>query len=49
MVQRSRVELEHIIDGYDLVDPGMVPIHDWRPNGIIRSTGDAYGLVARVA
>jgi len=31
---RSRPEVERFFDGLDLVDPGVVPITDWRPDDV---------------
>jgi hypothetical protein len=28
---RSRAEIERLFDGFDLVEPGLVPMQDWRP------------------
>ncbi|WP_407562591.1 SAM-dependent methyltransferase [Streptomyces sp. 184] len=46
MVQRSRAELERIIDGWEPVDPGIVVAHRWRPRDTNRAEGNAYTLVA---
>lgn len=46
MVQRSRAELERIIDGWEPVDPGMVVAHEWRPRDRGRAEGNAYTVVA---
>jgi hypothetical protein len=34
-------------DGLELVDPGVVPISDWRPDGDAHADVDGYGAVAR--
>jgi hypothetical protein len=47
MVDRSRTQLEALLGGFEPVGPGLVPVHEWRPDGIIRETGDAFGVVAR--
>jgi hypothetical protein len=49
-VLRSPEQLGQFFDGLELVDPGLVPITQWRPE--IAETGeiehlDAYGAVAR--
>jgi hypothetical protein len=36
-------------DGLELVDPGVVPIPDWRPDGDTHVDVDGYGAVARKA
>jgi hypothetical protein len=28
---RSRAEIQRLFDGFDLVEPGLVPMQDWRP------------------
>ena len=30
---RSKSAITHYLDGYDLLDPGLVPIEHWRPDG----------------
>jgi SAM-dependent methyltransferase len=47
MVERSRARIEQILEGFEPMEPGIVPVHEWRPDGIIRETGNAYGAVAR--
>jgi O-methyltransferase involved in polyketide biosynthesis len=42
---RSPEQLRQCFHGLDLVDPGLVPITQWRPD--TTSTIDAYGAVAR--
>lgn len=32
LVFRSDSEVLHLFDGFDLVEPGLVPLHDWRPD-----------------
>jgi S-adenosyl methyltransferase len=45
---RSPDQLSHLFDGFELVDPGVVPIHQWRPDLIGPSTAvDAWGGLAR--
>jgi hypothetical protein len=29
---RTRAEVTGLFDGLDLVDPGVVPVQDWRPD-----------------
>lgn len=33
LVPRSRDEVARFLDGYELVDPGLVKVADWRPDG----------------
>jgi len=48
---RSRAEIERFFDGLDLVDPGLVVLPDWRPDGDRPRPRDVdvavYGAVAR--
>jgi S-adenosyl methyltransferase len=47
LVQRSRAQFESFFDGFELVEPGVVPVNQWRPDGPVRDTCDAFGAVAR--
>jgi hypothetical protein len=33
LVPRGRAEVEAFFDGLDLVEPGVVPVGAWRPDG----------------
>jgi YbgC/YbaW family acyl-CoA thioester hydrolase len=47
---RSRAEVSRFFDGLDLVPPGLVYVHDWRPgpqDAAPPGTASAYGGVAR--
>ncbi len=47
---RSREQILRLFDGYDLVDPGLVPKHEWRPEGGSpghRTSNVSWGGVAR--
>jgi hypothetical protein len=45
---RSRAEIERFFDGFELVDPGLVQVQSWRPDGPIPDVaGGIYGGVAR--
>jgi hypothetical protein len=48
---RSRVEVARFFDGLELVDPGLVVAHRWRPDTMVEKLTDApvsiYGAVAR--
>ena len=45
---RSPEQITRLFDGLDLVDPGAVPIHQWRPDSFGPSTAvDAWGGLAR--
>ncbi|SEU46368.1 SAM-dependent methyltransferase [Nonomuraea wenchangensis] len=46
---RTRAEIERFFTGLDLVEPGLVPVTDWRPDGITEGVpGDRLGLLAGV-
>lgn len=32
LVFRSEPEIRELFDGFDLVEPGLVPLHEWRPD-----------------
>jgi hypothetical protein len=32
-IARTEAEIAHHLEGFDLLDPGLVPIEQWRPNG----------------
>ncbi len=48
VVLRSRAQIERFFDGFELVDPGLVQIQGWRPDGPVPDVaGGIYGGVAR--
>jgi hypothetical protein len=51
-IARTRDEIAHHLDGFDLLDPGLVPIEQWRPDGDLPFLPDGqliplFGAVAR--
>jgi hypothetical protein len=49
-VPRSHQQVSRFFDGLDLVEPGVVQLHRWRPGSGVDDTGRdlaAYGAVAR--
>jgi hypothetical protein len=44
---REVADLTSFFDGLELIDPGVVPIPDWRPDGDTHAEVDGYGAVAR--
>ena len=49
-VPRSHQQVSSFFDGLDLVEPGVVQLHRWRPGSGVDDTGRdlaAYGAVAR--
>ena len=30
---RTHADIRRFLDGYDLVEPGLVPVAEWRPDG----------------
>lgn len=50
VVLRSPAELAGMVAGYTLVEPGMVPLNDWRPDdGLNEINSSAYGIVGYLA
>jgi S-adenosyl methyltransferase len=49
VVARSHEQVSRFFDGLDLVDPGLVQLHRWRPGPVADTTRPlaAYGAVAR--
>ena len=49
---RSRAQIMDLFDGFDLVEPGLVPLPEWRPVSSTDRTplsGPTLGAVARLA
>ena len=49
---RSRAQIMDLLDGFDLVEPGLVPLPEWRPDFNTDRTplkGPTLGAVARLA
>jgi hypothetical protein len=48
-VTHTAAEIARFIEGYELLEPGLVPLDDWRPDdpGAPRRTAPLYGAVAR--
>jgi S-adenosyl methyltransferase len=49
---RTRPEVTRFFDGLELVEPGVVPVREWRPDGSAQPGGDdrvtaMYGAVGR--
>jgi hypothetical protein len=46
---RNRAEVTRFFDGLDLVDPGLVPVQEWRPGSEFeaRARSAMWGGVAR--
>lgn len=42
MVRRTRDEIAKFFDGLELVEPGLVPMPQWRPEGTAQPTPGAY-------
>ena len=47
LVLRTRAELEPFFEGFDLVDPGLVQVQEWRPDAPSDAPGGIYGGVGR--
>lgn len=46
LVPRSRERIRELFSGWDLVEPGLVPLHEWHPEGEERPAGHMLGGVA---
>jgi hypothetical protein len=52
LTPRTHAEVLRLFDGLELLEPGVVPVHEWRPDGdpedasLPRSHANAYGGVA---
>jgi hypothetical protein len=46
---RSPERIRALFDGWDPVEPGIVPVHDWRPDGGETRAAQVVGGVARLA
>ncbi|MEZ0094086.1 SAM-dependent methyltransferase [Streptacidiphilus sp. EB129] len=52
LTPRTHAEVERLFGDWELVEPGVVPVHEWRPDGHVedaalpRSQANAYGGVA---
>ncbi|TDD81853.1 SAM-dependent methyltransferase [Actinomadura darangshiensis] len=47
LVARTREEVAALLDGLTILDPGVVPLHEWRPRGGEYVTGAGWTAVAR--
>jgi S-adenosyl methyltransferase len=45
---RDRPAVERLFDGFDLVEPGLVPVRDWHPHGSFRSQRGPVSAVGAV-
>ncbi|MDX8034991.1 SAM-dependent methyltransferase [Lentzea sp. BCCO 10_0856] len=48
MFPRTRTEIEGLFDGFELVEPGIVPLPLWRPEGTNTDDPDKAGIYAAV-
>jgi hypothetical protein len=46
---RSGKEIAAFFDGLELLDPGMVPLSQWRPDDLVRSDDDRIGMYGGIA
>ncbi|WP_330241495.1 SAM-dependent methyltransferase [Streptomyces sp. NBC_00525] len=51
LTPRSRHEIAEFLDGFELLEPGLVPVSSWRPDApyAARTPAGGYGAVARKA
>jgi hypothetical protein len=47
LVLRTRAEITEFFDGFELLDPGVVQLSLWRPNGDVPSGRGLFGGVGR--
>jgi hypothetical protein len=47
LVLRTRAEIDEFFDGFELLDPGVVQLSLWRPEGELPSARGLFGGVAR--
>ena len=47
MLARSREEVSAILEGFELVEPGLTALHEWRPDGGEYVTNAGWAAVAR--
>jgi hypothetical protein len=45
MSMRSQPEILEFFDGFDLVEPGVVPLQKWRPEALAESGADSKRMV----
>ena len=45
MTMRSQAEIRTLFDGFDLVEPGLVPIQEWRPDPSAEPTKNSERMV----
>jgi hypothetical protein len=43
LIMRSREEIARFFEGYDMVEPGLVPMPDWRPDTVLEDE-DPYSF-----
>jgi hypothetical protein len=46
-IQRSPEQIARFFEGLELVEPGLVSVTRWRPEGITPPEVDGYGAVGR--
>ncbi len=45
LIMRSRAETSRFFEGYEMVEPGLVPMPDWRPESpAVRAQEDPYAF-----
>jgi hypothetical protein len=48
MTLRTRVQIERFLDGFDLVDPGLVLVSRWRPDGRLPSSAETPAMFGAI-
>jgi O-methyltransferase involved in polyketide biosynthesis len=47
IVPRTRMEILRLLEGWELVEPGLVKLHEWRPDDAAETVSHGYGAVGR--
>ncbi|MEV6105539.1 SAM-dependent methyltransferase [Streptomyces sp. NPDC051940] len=47
MITRTHAEIAELLAGYEVLEPGIVPVHEWRPDGPVDAEGNGFGMVVR--
>ena len=48
MTLRTRVQIERFLDGFDPVDPGLVLVSRWRPDGRLPSSAETPAMFGAI-
>jgi hypothetical protein len=48
MTLRTRVQIERFLDGFDPVEPGLVLVSRWRPDGRLPSSAETPAMFGAI-